>query len=158
MARELITTWNDYQSALDRLLAIAGHALCIYDEDLAHLKLETPDRQDELKRILKHGKPDSLQIAVRDATLLRQKSPLLLGLLETFSHCSLARKTPDSIAHLRDCMIIADEKHALIRIEKDLPRGKLLIDEAEELRTYINRFSEIWNEGGEPINSSTLGL
>ena len=158
MARELITTWNDYQSALDRLLAIACHALYIYDEDLAHLKLESPDRLGELKRILKHGQPDTLQIAVRNATRLRQDSPLLLGLLETFSHCSSARETPDSVSHLRDSMIIADGKHALIRFEKDLPRSKLLIDEPEELRPYINRFSEIWDEGGEGVSSNTLGL
>lgn len=158
MARELVTTWDGYQSGLDRLLAIACRTLCIYDEDLVQLKLEAPNRQKELKRLLQQGKPDSLQIAVRNATHLRQHSPLLIGLLETFSHCSTARETGEGIAHLRDCMVIVDGKHALIRFEKDLPRSKLLIDEAEELHPYLNRFSEIWNEGGDPVSSSTLGL
>ena len=158
MARELITTWSDYQSAIDRLLAMTSQSLCIYDEDLGRLKLETPSRLKELKRILQEDGRGTLQIAVRSATLLRQHAPLLLGLLTTFSHRATAQETPLSIAHLRDCMIIADGRHALIRFERDLPRSKLLTDEAEELKPYLNRFGEIWTEGGEPITNTTLGL
>ena len=158
MARELITTWSDYQSAIDRLLAMTSQSLCIYDEDLGQLKLETPSRLKELKRILQEDGRDTLQIAVRNATLLRQHAPLLLGLLTTFSHRATAQETPPNIAHLRDCMMIADGRHALIRFERDLPRSKLLTDEAEELKPYLNRFGEIWTEGGEPITNTTLGL
>jgi hypothetical protein len=41
MARELITSWADYQAAIDRLLAIATHHICVYDEDLVMLKLDS---------------------------------------------------------------------------------------------------------------------
>jgi hypothetical protein len=41
MARELITSWADYQTAIDRLLAIATHHICVYDEDLVMLKLDS---------------------------------------------------------------------------------------------------------------------
>ena len=62
------------------------------------------------------------------------------------------------MAHLRDSMLIIDDKHALIRFERDLPRSKLLVDEIDELKPYLNRFSELVSAGGEPIRTSTLGL
>ena len=55
-------------------------------------------------------------------------------------------------------MIIVDDKHGLIRFERDMPRSKLLIDEGNELRPYLEKFRAIWTEGGERISSSTLGL
>ena len=158
MARELITSWTDYQMALDRLLAIACHKISIYDEDLVTLKLESAPRLLHVKRILLAGQDDALQIAVRNAGPVRQKHPLLLSQITAFSHRAAARETPPQLAHLRDGMIIADDKHALIRFERDLPRSKLLIDETDELRPYLARFKEIWSEGGESIISSALGL
>jgi len=158
MARELITSWTDYQMALDRLLAIACHKISIYDEDLVTLKLESAPRLLHIKRVLQAGQDDALQIAVRNAGPVRQKNPLLLNQLTTFGHRASAHETPPQLAHLRDSMILVDDKHALIRFERDMPRSKLLIDEIDELRPYLARFREIWSEGGENIASTALGL
>ena len=158
MARELITSWTDYQMALDRLLAIACHKISIYDEDLITLKLESAPRLLHIKRVLQAGQDDALQIAVRNAGPVRQKNPLLLNQLTTFGHRASAHETPPQLAHLRDSMILVDDKHALIRFERDMPRSKLLIDEIDELRPYLARFREIWSEGGENIASTALGL
>ena len=100
MARELITSWADYQMALDRLLAIACHKISIYDEDLVTLKLESAPRLLHVKRVLEAGPHNSLQIAVRNAKLIRQKNPLILNLLSTFGHRATARETPEQLAHL----------------------------------------------------------
>lgn len=158
MARELITSWADYQTAADRLLAIACQTICIYDEDLVPLKLESPTRLLSFKRILQTGHDDALRIAVRNATPIRQQHPKLQQLLTAYKHLAKVQETPAQLAHLRDSMFIVDDKHALIRFERDLPRSKLLIDEADELRPYLTRFREIWSEGGEEISTSTLGL
>ena len=158
MARELITSWTDYQMALDRLLAIACHKISIYDEDLVTLKLESAPRLLHIKRVLQAGQDDALQIAVRNAGPVRQKNPLLLNQLTTFGHRASAHETPPQLAHLRDSMILVDDKHALIRFERDMPRSKLLIDEIDEIRPYLARFREIWSEGGENITSTALGL
>ncbi|NTV70977.1 MAG: hypothetical protein HGA71_12615 [Azonexaceae bacterium] len=158
MARELITSWADYQMALDRLLAIACHKISIYDEDLVTLKLESAPRLLHIKRVLQGGESDTLQIAVRNAEPLRQKHPLFLTQLSTYGHLATARQTPPQLAHLRDSMVLVDNKHALIRFERDLPRSKLLIDEIDEVRPYLTRFKEIWSEGGESVTSTALGL
>lgn len=158
MARELITSWADFQLAFDRLLNIASHKVLIYDEDLSSLKLESPPRLAQLNRILQNGKKESLQIAVRKGALVGTRHPKLLKLLTTYSHQAYLQQTPSELAHLRDSMIVVDGKHGLIRFERDMPRSKLLIDEDDEIRPYLNRFNEIFAAGGENITSSTLGL
>lgn len=109
MARELITSWTDYQMAIDRLLAIASHKILIYDEDLSMLKLESAPRRGQIKRILLSGQGDVLKIAVRNASPLRQQHPQFQNLLSTYGHLAKAQETPPQLAHLRDSMILVDE-------------------------------------------------
>ena len=158
MTRELITCWSDYLAAIDRLLPLAGEKIFIYDEDLSLLKLDARARVDALKRPLQTSRATTLQIAVRNAEPLRRHMPLLIHLLSTYQAQTSARQTLDDIAHLRDSMVIIDDKHALIRFEKNLPRSKLLIDDPEAIRPYLSRFSEICSAGGDLISDSTLGL
>ena len=158
MARELITSWGDYQAAIDRLLAMATESIFIYDQDLGQLKLDSATRLDQLRRILSAGQRDALQIALRNADPLRRQHPALLGLLSTYCHIAAAHQTPEQLAHLRDCMILVDNKHGLIRFEQEQPRSKLLIDETDELKPYLTRFAELLAEGGEQVSSTTLGL
>ncbi len=158
MARELITSWTDYQTAIDRLLAVACYHICIYDEDLVTHKLGSIPRLEHIKRLLTGKQGDILRIAVRNGSTLRYQLPALQNLLVTYGHLAVAQETPSQLAHLRDSMIIVDDKHALIRFERDMPRSKLLIDEADELRPYRTRFEEIWSEGGERITTSVAGL
>ena len=159
MARELITSWNDYQAAIDRLLAMACHKICIYDEDLSQLQLDAATRLPHLQRTLKTTTSGPcLMIAVRNAEPLRRKNPLLMALLGSHNHLFAMQQTPPQFAHMRDAMILVDDQHALIRFERDQPRSKLLIDESTELKPYRSRFLEIWDEGGEAISNTVLGL
>lgn len=158
MSRELITSWRNYQTAIDCLLAVARQKICICDEDLGQLKLAAPQRLAQLRRVIQAGQKSCLQIALRNAELLRQDHPLLIKLLSDHGHLAIAQQTPPHLAHLRDSMLIIDDRHALIRFEQDLPRSKVLIDEAEELKPYLHRFSEIWSAGGTPVSKTTLGL
>lgn len=158
MARELITSWGDFQTAFDRLLAIAERKICIYDEDLGHLRLDSANHLDALKRLLGNTPPGNVRLALRNAEPLRREQPRLITLLADYSHCLAACQTPPHLAHLRDSLILVDDRHGLVRFERDLPRSKLLLDEVEELKPYLARFEEIWNEGGEAVSATTLGL
>lgn len=158
MASELLTSWGEYRAAIDRILALATNELWLFDRNLNELKLETPARLDMLRHFLQAEKPDCLKIALRDATLFRNHSPRLLELLRTNSHLMAVTETPESIAHLRDCMILADGRHALIRFDHDHPRSKLIIDDPEGIAPYRRRYDEIWKEGGTAIAATVLGL
>lgn len=144
--------------AVDRILALGRETLWIYDSNLGELKLETPAHLEALRVLLQSGKPNCLKIALRDASNLRDRSPRLNDLLRTHSHLMAVAETPDNLAHLRDGMILADGRHALIRFDQDQPRSKLVIDDPDEIAPYQRRFEEIWMEGGTPISATTLGL
>lgn len=158
MSRELLTFWADYQTAIDRVLALATRNISIYDEDLGQLHLEAPGRIDALKVPLTSGRGDCLRIALRNTGPLQQRQPLVLRLLASYGHNSAAHQTPEQLSHLRDSMILVDGSHALIRFDRDQPRSKLLIDAPEDVMPYLRRFEEIWAEGGTPVRSTTLGL
>lgn len=158
MSRQLFTSWSEYQAAVDRVLAAATRSICIYDEDLAQLHLESGERTDVLRSFLAAGHPDSLRIAVRNSTPLQQRQPRTMGILSRFGHIAHAKQTPDSLSHLRDGMVIVDGSHAVIRFDRDQPRSKLLEDDPDEVAPYLRRFGEIWDEGGEPVSPTTLGL
>ena len=55
-------------------------------------------------------------------------------------------------------MILVDDEHALIRFDRNQPRGKLLIDEPDEVMPYRRRFAEIWGRGRNAGHPTTLGL
>jgi hypothetical protein len=158
MSRELFTTWADYQTAIDRVLALASKRISIYDEDLGQLHLETPERLTALKAPFASASGNCLRIALRNVTPLQQRHPQLLHLLATYGHKCAMQQTPDQLAHIRDSMILVDDAHAVIRFDRDHPRGKLLVDESDEVMPYRRRFEEIWAEGGTPVAATTLGL
>ena len=81
-----------------------------------------------------------------------------MDLLRTYHHTMAVHRCSDQLAGLRDTMLLVDGKHGLIRFDREQPRSKLLVDETEELLPYLNRFEEIWSEGGTPVSATTLGL
>ncbi len=158
MDRKLIIDWNTYQAAIDHLLGLATHKLCIYDEDLVALCLDTPNRLSQINRLLKVAQPESIKIAVRSAELLcRQKTHLIQHFAKYAQQISI-RETGPEIRSLRDSMILVDEQHALIRFDRDQARSKLLINTKNELSPYLGRFEHLWNEPGNVIGATTLGL
>jgi len=158
MTTELFTAWGDYQTAIDRLLALASNELRIYDRNLTQLKLDNPARIEMLKRLLTNSREISLRIAVRDAKHIRDQSPRLLELLRNHSHRMAIIETPENLAHLRDGMILADNGNGLILFDQDQARSKLIIDDIGETSVYLRRFDEIWREGGQSVSASVAGL
>lgn len=159
MTRELLTSWTDYRLAVASLLNQAQSSICIYDEDLSQLNLESPALIEQIQRILQcGGKAPRLRIALRQADALRNRHPRLLRLFETYGHLIAAQQTGQEIAHLRDNILIIDEISGLIRFDKEQPRSKFLLDESREIRPYFDKFNEIMAIPGEIIRSGTLGL
>ena len=158
MSRQLFTSWTEYQAAVDRVLSLATMSVCIYDEDLAQLHLESDRRTDRLREFLAAGHRDSLRIALRNSGPLQQRQPLTMSVLTRFSHIAQAKQTPGQLAHLRDSMVIVDERHAVIRFDREQPRSKLLEDDPDEVAPYLRRFNEIWDEGGDAVGPTTIGL
>lgn len=159
MSRDIFTTWHDYQQAAWQVIGLAASHLEIYDQDLAWLKLDAPAQISQIERLLRSpGSGIRFTLIVRDASLLLSQHPRLLQLMETYSHVCAVQQSGPTLAHLRDTLLIADRRHAVIRFETNLPRCKLLIDEPSEIRGYGERFDEIRMLSDEAIRRSTLGL
>lgn len=157
MSRTLITTYGEYDAAIDLILALAERSLDIFDHDLSLLKLDQTSRHRALERLLA-SPAHQLRIVVQNGQLVTNKHPLLLRLLATHSHHFSLIETDEKLAHLTDSFIVADNTHALIRFHRDQPRSKLLEHEGEEVKTYNRKFQSILDEGGSPISPHVAGL
>lgn len=157
MTRELLTSLTDYRAAVDRVLERAENRLRIIDQDLADLGFEQAERLLRLDALLR--RPDGrIEIGLRDSARLLARQPRLLALAERYGEKFSLRQLPPELVERRDGMLLADAAHALIRFEKTLPRSKLLLDAAPEVRPYSDLFDEIWLLGGDPVARRPLGL
>lgn len=158
MSYELITTWGEHDSALEKVLTRATRALRIFDADLVKLRLERPESIEILGNFLGADINNQLRAIIRNAEPLRRNSPRLMKLLALHPQNMLIVECPEQIAKLSDSMLISDEQHALIRFHQDNVRSKIILDGAEECLPYLNRFEEIVKEGGEQVSATVLGL
>lgn len=157
MSSTLLTTYADHDRAMARLLTLATRRIEIFDRDLTHFKLDKPERQAELKRLL--AAPDhQLRIVVQDAPNTIARHPLLMRLLETHGHHFELIEASDKLRELTDSIVIADGAHALIRFHRDQPRGKLIENEEDAVKPYERRYQAIVDEGGNPISPRIAGL
>lgn len=158
MAREILTSWNDYQMAVSQLLALAQREILIYDEDLTELHLESTEHLAAIQSILAKDGLQRLNLYLRNSQPLLNHHPRLCRLLQAWQHHVALHQTGEQIAQLRDCMILIDGCHGLIRFDKNHSRSKLLLNEPAELGPYLERFKDIQNESNIPISLTTLGL
>jgi len=159
MSSRLITTWAEHDGAVQEILELSPRKLLIFDEDLSPLKLERPERIAALSRLLGSKDHDrQLTIIVQKAEFVRQYSPQLMKLLRVHSPALTIIHAPPQLDALKDSLLIADGRHALVRFHRDHARSRLFIDDVEACAPYAKRFEEIRGEGGDLLSAITLGL
>ena len=158
MSSELITTWSEHDSALEKVLARATRTLRIFDADLTKLRLERPEQIAILGNFLSADIKNQIHAIIRNAEPLRRNRPRLMKRLALHPQHVLVFEAPEQIAKLSDSMLISDEQYALIRFHQDNVRSKIILDNADECLPYINRFEEIVREGGNQVSATVLGL
>ena len=77
-------TEADFQRAADRLLAAPGRELRIFDPDLAALRLNAPQRIEQLRQFLAASRTRRIYIAVHDPGHLTRECPRMMALLARF--------------------------------------------------------------------------
>lgn len=157
MSDTLITSYADYATAIDHVLALARRELDIFDHDLEGLKLEQPARLDTIARLL--AEPTSrVRVVVQNAETVVARHPRLMRLLDLHGHHFQLVAASDKVAALTDAMLIVDGAHAVIRFHREQPRAKYLEDEPDAVKPYQKRFQAIVDEGGTPISTRVAGL
>jgi len=162
MSYQLITEWGDYRLAIPRLLALARESLDIFDTDLRLFQFEKAQYLDLLEALLTSRREDPpnlrIRVVLRDTQQLNYAPARLRKLLEIYEHLFVIIKLSERLQHLPDSMLIADQHSALICFQHGLARSKLLCDEPVAIAPYLNRFAEIWAEGGERFTPNAPGL
>lgn len=158
MTTTLITTWSEYDRAVEATVQRARHTLLIFDRNLESLRLERPQRVAALRSLLQAKPRARLAFIVQNADFVRRHSPLLLGLLTYYAPALTVTQTPGHLATLRESLLLADDEHMLVRFDHDQPRARLIVGEPALCMPYRQRFEEIRAEGGDPVSSLTLGL
>jgi hypothetical protein len=158
MPANLTTTWAEYDSAVQNILALSSRSLCIFDENLIALKLERADRLALLRQFLSTDPANTVHIALRNAEPLRRHCPRLMQLLAAHAHNLSIIECPPHLATLGDSLIIADQQHAVIRFHNDHARAKAILNDREACAPYLQRYDQILEEGGTPVSATTLGL
>ena len=151
-------TEAEFQGALDRLLAAPGRELRIFDPDLAALRLNTPQRVEQLRQFLAASRTHRLYIAVHDPDHLTKYCPRMMALLARFAHAIQVNCTHEEIRNLQDSFLVLDQSHYLRRPVARLFRGALGLHDETEALAMRGRFTEIWSASFPGVSASTLGL
>jgi len=148
----------EFQRAVDRLLAAPGRELRIFDPDLAALRLNTPQRVEQLRQFLAASRTRRLYIAVHDPEHVTRQCPRMMALLARFAHAIQVNCTHEEIRAIQDSFLVLDQSHYLRRPVAQLFRGALGLHDETEALAMRGRFTEIWSASFPGVASTTLGL
>lgn len=149
---------GEYRAAIDAVIAVARQELCIFDADLFRIRLEERERATALEAFLAVGGGRRVRLVLRDTTRLESSSPRLLTLLRRYPERLAFRLVPENLAHLADCLVLADGVHGVIRFHADHARGKQVMADPEELAPRLARFEELWELSSPWDGGSRTGL
>lgn len=155
---EIFDTRAAYHQAIDTVLAVAKHELCIFDPDIKDLDLDSRVRADAIAAFLAGGRDRSLRVVLHDPDHLIRNSPRMMGLLRRYSHSFFVRQTPEPLRNLADAFVLADGVSGVIRFHSDHFRGKMLLEQPVAIHDWHQRFEALWLESVPGASATQLGL
>ena len=155
---ERLETLIEYRQAFDRLLAATRQHLRIYDQNLSELAIDTPQRIDALRNLCLAGPGRRIEILLRDWSLVRDRQPRLMGLLQTFGHVVEIRQEEAVDEAPMEAYVLGDDRLILIRPHRDSARSLLQLDDPLACRAHMQLFNQLWQRAEGPLASRPLGL
>lgn len=156
-SREPLASVVEIERAIDRVLALAGRRIAIFDRSLDS-RWDRGERIEVLRRFCLASPRNSLRIALHDPESLVRRTPRLRGMLETFGHVIAIHRTRDDAAMADDPLVLVDDHHFVHRFHVDQPRAVLVLDDPAATRPLMERFEQIWGASDPGLSGTTLGL
>jgi hypothetical protein len=153
-----LATVAEQIAAIDELIALARHRICVFDQDLSQTGWNQPARIERLAAFLHGPRGCRLDIIVHDTNYLETACPRMVNLLRTYCHAMTVYRTGAEAQLATDPLLIVDDRHYLHRFHFAQPRSAMGIEQPEQTRPLANRFAEIWATGEPGINATVLGL
>ncbi|MBS1171955.1 MAG: hypothetical protein H6R12_785 [Proteobacteria bacterium] len=151
-------TYQYYRQAVADLIALAQRELVIFDPDLGETGLESRAGIDNLTRFLNAHRDNTLRAVLHEPGRVERNCPRLMALLKLRGHCISFRQSPEDLRRLTDCFMAADRRHALVRFHADHARGKLLIEQPDDVGGWWKRFDALWEISSPSLSGTTLGI
>lgn len=148
----------DWQQAIDRLLALPGRELRIFDPDLSALRLNSPERIARLEKFLQESRIRRIYLAAHDTEHLARRCPRMMSLLARYAHAIQVNRTQDEIRHIQDSFLVLDAQHYVRRPVAEFFRGAAGLNDDTEALAMRSRFLEIWAASFPGVSSTTVGL
>jgi hypothetical protein len=147
-----------FQAAVDRLLALEGRELRIFDPDLVSLRLDSRERVEALERFLRASRTRRIYIAVHDTDHLTRQCARMMALLARYSHAIQVNRTHEEIRNVQDAFLVLDGAHYVRRPVAAQFRGGAGVHDETEALAMRARFLEIWAASSPAASGTTTGL
>jgi hypothetical protein len=155
---QLCSSEGEYRQACDTVLGRTGRELLVFDRDLGKLRLEDNIRLQLLSNFLASDRLRRIRIVLHDPEPLHRQAPRLMQVIARYSHMIEVRQSPDSLRHLADSHLLADDAHGVRRFHIDQPRSALVIDDPAYIHPWWQRFDELWELSHPCLQINTTGL
>lgn len=151
-------TYQDYRRAVADLIALAQRELVIFDSDLGETGFESRAGIESVSRFLNVRRDNTMRVVLHNPDRVERNCPRLMALLKLRGHSISFRQSPEDLRRLTDCFMAADGRHALIRFHADHARGKLLIEQPDDVGGWWKRFDALWEISSPSLSGTTLGI
>lgn len=156
-SEQALSGLRDYESAVDRVIALALGRIRIFDRRLA-TSYNQPERIDLLRDFLRANAMNRLSIVVHEPERVRTDCPRLVNLQRQYVHAIQIHRSLTPARGVYDPFCVADGSHFARRFHFDTPRGTLVLHDADGAALLARRFDEIWEVSRAAVTATTLGL
>ena len=148
---------KDYESAIDRVLAMTLGRVRIFDRKLSRSYNEAT-RIELLRHLLLNSPASRVLIVVHDAENIRTECPRLVTLQRQFVHAIAIHRTQSLARGVYDPFCVIDGSHYARRFHFNSGRGVLAVNDPERASDLVQRFDEIWEASQPAVTGTVLGL
>jgi hypothetical protein len=148
----------DWQQSVDRLLALPGRELRIFDPSLESLRLNARARVELMERFLQESRIRRIYVVAHDTEHLTRRCPRGMALLARYSHVIQVNRTHEEIRNIQDSFLVLDSQHYVRRPSANHYRGAIGLNDEAEAQAMRSRFMEIWASSFPAVSSTTAGL
>lgn len=153
-------TLADYQASLFAMLEMnLEEPLRVWDTDLRETGLESVHGEAILRARLQacHTK-EGLRIVLQSLRYFEQSCPRLMRLFRQFDERVGLRLATSEHRKLAQTFVLSGDARFITRFHRDMPRGKMVVDEFPEAGRFSEQFEDIWAAAAPVSVGWKLGL
>jgi len=155
---QLLIGEEEYEAAIDNVIAHAERALHIFDSDLSAGGYSNLKRFEALRDFLAQSRGNRLVLVLHETDYLTARCPRLMNLLKTYGHAISIQQTAEHARIASDPFIIADDAHYVHRFHSDGMRFLLALHDHAGARQLQERFDQLLEMSAPAVFATTTGL